>query len=378
MIQTRPYRGRWYKKTVAIIFMAILFLPLLQMLLGFCKEPENIEKRVLSPYPNLREHSVDGVYNYVHDYQAWFNDHFGFRKLFVRTNAMINYYIFHTSPKSMVVVGKDGWLFYDNQRDGKNLDDYFGNVNFTRQQLSTIHTRLDTLRAKMASHKLPFLFVLTSSKHSIYPEYLPFNMSRTRAAVTRADQIDSIFHVAGVPLIDMRSVLIRNKSAFPYPLYYRTDSHWNELGAYLGYKSIMDWVKTQIPVIKVHALADYKVEERSDNGSGDLANYIFMGGLLPDREIDLEPKFHEQAQLSHEKYPIPSTIFIQKNDTTLPHLLMFHDSFTRALRPFLSESFSRNVFVWTDKIDYSIIDKEKPNIVVIEFVERYSDMLLKL
>ena len=52
---------------------------------------------------------------------------------------------------------------------------------------------------------------------------------------------------------------------------------------------------------------------------------------------------------------------------------MFRDSFSTALVPLLSESFDRSVYVWDDKIDPEIVEREKPDIVVWEVAERLLD-----
>ncbi len=51
--------------------------------------------------------------------------------------------------------------------------------------------------------------------------------------------------------------------------------------------------------------------------------------------------------------------------------VVFHDSFTVALMPFLSGSFRRSVFAWASGFLPELIESEEPDIVIIECVERY-------
>jgi hypothetical protein len=39
---------------------------------------------------------------------------------------------------------------------------------------------------------------------------------------------------------------------------------------------------------------------------------------------------------------------------------------------YLAESFSQSIFIWQRKIDFGYIEKEKPDIVILQFAERYS------
>jgi len=57
---------------------------------------------------------------------------------------------------------------------------------------------------------------------------------------------------------------------------------------------------------------------------------------------------------------------------------MFRDSFADGLIPYLSENFSRSVYVWKPKVDLQVIEQEKPDIVIFEVAERYLGSLLSI
>jgi hypothetical protein len=59
-----------------------------------------------------------------------------------------------------------------------------------------------------------------------------------------------------------------------------------------------------------------------------------------------------------------------------PKLLMFQDSFGERLNPYLSESFSESLYIWTPGVSLAIIEKEKPHVVILELVERHLSSLL--
>ena len=59
------------------------------------------------------------------------------------------------------------------------------------------------------------------------------------------------------------------------------------------------------------------------------------------------------------------------DDPTLPRAVVFRDSFSSALIPFLSEHFSRVVYLWQDEIDADVILEEEPDIVIQEIAGRY-------
>jgi hypothetical protein len=54
----------------------------------------------------------------------------------------------------------------------------------------------------------------------------------------------------------------------------------------------------------------------------------------------------------------------------LPRAIVLHDSFMVMLLPFLSEHFSRVVYVWGDQLDPALVERERPHVVIEERVER--------
>ncbi|HEY9639255.1 MAG TPA: hypothetical protein V6C57_02160, partial [Coleofasciculaceae cyanobacterium] len=58
-------------------------------------------------------------------------------------------------------------------------------------------------------------------------------------------------------------------------------------------------------------------------------------------------------------------------DKSLPKAVLFRDSFGNSMLDFLAESFSRLVVVWQPHIDYSVVEAEKPDVVINQQVERF-------
>ena len=61
-------------------------------------------------------------------------------------------------------------------------------------------------------------------------------------------------------------------------------------------------------------------------------------------------------------------------DSSLPKLLVFNDSFGEVLEPFLSLHFRETVFIGS-QFSSVIIEQEKPDMVIMEVVERYAPSL---
>ena len=64
-------------------------------------------------------------------------------------------------------------------------------------------------------------------------------------------------------------------------------------------------------------------------------------------------------------------LITEHRDRSLPRLVMFRDSFAGRLIPYLSEHFSRAAYLWQNEFDFEAIEKEKPDVVIQEYVARH-------
>jgi alginate O-acetyltransferase complex protein AlgJ len=59
------------------------------------------------------------------------------------------------------------------------------------------------------------------------------------------------------------------------------------------------------------------------------------------------------------------------DDPSLPRAVIFRDSFVSPLVPFLSEHFSRAVYLWQNDFDAGVVETEHPDVVIQEIVGRH-------
>jgi len=114
---------------------------------------------------------------------------------------------------------------------------------------------------------------------------------------------------------------------------------------------------------------------------GDLARLLSLEDVIGEERIILAPKVTLRAVDGVRDYPDPvlepdrDMVVKVTGDPTLPKLLVFRDSFASNLIPYLSESFQSSVFIWTHAFLPEIIERERPDIVILECVERYLSAL---
>jgi hypothetical protein len=61
-----------------------------------------------------------------------------------------------------------------------------------------------------------------------------------------------------------------------------------------------------------------------------------------------------------------------------PTAVIYHDSFMPWMAPFLTDHFRRSLFVWDPVLQLSLIESERPNVVIYETTERVLESLLQL
>jgi hypothetical protein len=383
MDQQKLPQSRIFSMLTLIAFTVVLWIPLLQMWFHFVPESASTEKRTLEPKPELKSFSIKNIKDFLGKYETYYNDQFGFRITLVRWNNIFRIKYLKTKQQlSDVVIGKDGWLFYNN-KDEPNLDDYCGLVPFTYEQLSEIQKSIEEDYTILKEKGIYYIIIVSPNKHTIYPEYLPWNIHRT-SNQTRLDQL--VDHLAGhsvVPFLDLRAPLLQAKHSSL--LYLKTDTHWNTYGSFIAYQEIIKFLARKFPELHERSLAEYEIHMEKTAGDGDLAGMLSMKGMFEDLRIHMPSRLERLSQEQEIVSDFKKVLFVYKSfQTSCPdklRLVMYHDSFGGGLKCFLSEHFSRCMYVHDvyGKYlpPYQVIDEEKPDIVIREVVERYLNNLRK-
>lgn len=269
-----------------------------------------------------------------------------------------------------VLRGREGWLFWSGEG---NIDDYQNAYPFKPQDLEEITQKLGTVQAKLESVGIPFLVVVAPNKETIYPEFLPPGIEKIGER-SRLDQLLAYLQENDSPVrvLDLRSRLVAEKAVCR--VYYATDTHWNDSGAYFAYAEIISALQADLPQLQAARLEDFHVER--ETLSGDLARLLLTNPLPTEETLRLVPNHPRRARFLQK---IDRTITItQVDDVTLPRALIFRDSFANSLEPYLAEHFSRAVYPWSVSIDFELVREEKPDMVIYELAERYLHRLKEI
>jgi len=273
-----------------------------------------------------------------------------------------------------VLVGDNGWLVYTAEKD---IEDYQHLNRFTEEELAQFQQNFDTLTAKYAKRGITLLVVVVPNKNTIYPEYVPRQIP-VIGSESRLEQLISYLQAHGrAQILDLRSALLDAK--VERQVYYAEDTHWNDYGGYIAYSAIISKLQETFPDLRLHPISDFKIVEREPEPL-DLANNI-GATLLTESRVDFVPQYDQHTSYKSINLGGRKLMFSYNPDKSLPDLVLYYDSFFFPVIPMLGEHFHQGVLVqnytggglW----NLSWVDERKPDVVIIEFNERYLESLPK-
>jgi hypothetical protein len=201
-------------------------------------------------------------------------------------------------------------------------------------------------------------------------------VTRPRHASRRLEQLRQHLqaHHSDVLLLDVREPLLEAKKR--ERIYHVTDSHWNARGGFVGYRELAKALSDWFPAIHPFERPQFAEAVAQERG-GDAAGVLDLRDALHEENLKLEPRFPLRARRSVEDVPLAHADLkfglpkvFEVTDPALPRAVFFHDSFALGLQPMLSEHFRRLVGVWDDHFHPDVVERERPDVVVQELVER--------
>ena len=303
-----------------------------------------------------------------------FSDRFGGRDALVRAHHGSLLLLFGVSSLPNVMPGTDGWFYWLGE-DAHSLDRHYrGTLPVAQSEVDNTVAEFARRKQWLAARGIAYVVAVVPEKFTIYPEHLPSWVARSPLP-TPYDRLRAAMARDGrVAFVDLRAPLLAAKAR--ERVYYKTDSHWNYNGAIVGYDEIMRAVQKALPSM-LTSVAPVKRPAYTagvDVYRGDLLLMLGMPARVG--EDDVAPLGKVLADVASrcarrtDKDEFPGFEFYACDRPGLPRAVVLRDSMAISLIPLLSENFSRVVYVSTRELDRALIEREKPDIVIEELVER--------
>ena len=213
--------------TILVLVAAVWLVP------RAIETPDIQENRTLAKAPAWPHHLRD-IRQFRKDADAYVADNFPIRRHLIGVLNRVRMLV-GVSGSNRVIVGRDGWLFYDDDSHlgaARNAPPMTGPE--IRAWLSLVAGRTEAVQATGAR----YLIITPPIKETIYPQHAPAwfsGLSPERPALTlpklaaQAQAADVLY--LGPPVV--AATRAGQKT------YSRHDTHWSGYGAYAGYAALM-------------------------------------------------------------------------------------------------------------------------------------------
>lgn len=246
------------EKITSVIFVAILVA--FFILVMICPRDEQasvLENRPLAEMPELTLKSVFAG-NFTTDYETYLTDNVGLRSKFVKLGTAVE----NMRGIQREATGRIVDLANGNQlvlNDGKIMEVYKENLQFATEYIRVLNAYSD----KFAGDTDMYVMLV--------PTQIEFDQSKYKTiADSEKDTIDTIYSsLSNYKTVNVYDKLKENIDQY---IYFRTDHHWTQRGAYYGYSSIME-TKGETPVA---------LEDMTASKASGFLGYLYNQANVPE------------------------------------------------------------------------------------------------
>ena len=348
------------------IFLCVLLAPTLVQVTGLEDNIIDNENRTKSDFPKINKKKP---FLFVRKFKSYYKDNFGLRNTFSNNylrfkNDVLN----ENSLPNKAIKGSNDFLFLGNSFSNV-INESLGFTLFTKQELNQIKTTVLERQEWLSKQNIKFYIAVAPNKHVVYKENLPFRFPNLP---TRKEQLlDYLKSTINFEIIDLGEQFIQQKKK--NRLYRKYDSHWNDLGAFYATQTLLNSIKKDFDINNINIFS-YKIDSlKSSGGISKMLNFsrnetkIILTPKFKNNVIDLDiPKYYSNQLIYESRHKNPSKKY---------KVLLFRDSFSGTLKPFINHTFRETTFIWSHKFDKDLVLKEKPDLVIMEYIERYLERL---
>ncbi|MEE0028485.1 MAG: hypothetical protein U0J70_12915, partial [Atopobiaceae bacterium] len=258
-----------------------------------------------------------------------------------------------TSAVSDVIVGYDGWLYYEGE-----LNDYWRKETLTDTGIENAATNLSLIQESLLARGKHFVLAIAPNKSTLFPDGMPYYYVRGEGP-SIYERLHARLAELEVNAVDLMAELEGKRDT-----YFLRDSHWNEEGALIAFDAIRDGLGYQ-------NARDWGAADDVLAHTGDLDAMLHPLAVepetLPHRTTLDAYAMANDAQSVEDAYIVTTATGTPGGQS----LLMYRDSFANNLMLSFASTYRSAVF--TKNVPYNLGDEQVgfAQDVVIERAERH-------
>lgn len=267
--------------------------------------------------------------------------------------------------------GKDDWLFLGNRYDSTVAKLKLA-ITPTDMDLSEVKDAFSEVTLAGSKYGVKTVLIMGPNKSSIYPEYLPNEVIPSQKKYS-SFFLDKLREIPGLLVYDPTNDLLAAKDEEGL-LYWKTDTHWNNKGAYLTFVGFCRLINLEPPNVTF---------KQGATRGGDLIGISKLSNfpLSPQDNWDVvwndSPVWKEKVIPNEQKTAFGhSTVVINEKPLSNQYVWVIGDSFVGALKQYFNATFKEVRYVghWEQKLktlpEEIVKAERKPDLVVVVRVER--------
>ncbi|MBR3349593.1 MAG: hypothetical protein IKG55_05920 [Solobacterium sp.] len=362
--------GRKKKRITEIAAIAVfaLFVFVLTAVNIFAprKDFSENENRALAPSVNT---SLKNIFfgSFDTEFETWFSDHFVARDEWIEIKASVR--------RDLGAIENNGVYL---ARDGRLIQQYFS------YDEKAVRDNISYLQEFSADNKVKLNVMLVPGASQGESGYLPLG-------AVNADEAKLIKSI-GEQLKDQNFIDLCDTIGTKNDYYFKTDHHWNELGAKAGYEAICSQVLKKEP-------DEFSLSEVSDDFKGTMDSRSGAFWTKPDKLYRMDPMKSFAAEVTYENGRTSDSLFedgnleikdkytyyldgnhayvhIKTDVNTKKKALIIKDSYSHILIPYLASEYSEleifDLRYFHDQVSTHLTDRQNTDVYVIYGVETFA------
>jgi hypothetical protein len=360
-------KKRLQQKLLVAVFLVFLIAPMIVYV--FIRDTIDTENRENRELVQFSEVVAAPLRSKPYVFQQYFNDHLPFKNQLVALNSLVSMRLFHTTASPLVLVGEENWLFFNNIGADNPIDDVLGITTYSEEDLERAAENIERRRENLKSQGIELCVMLVPNKEAAYSEYLPGYIRGKVADESRTDKLVAYLSKNGVDIVYPKDELLAAKEK--NHVYYKYDTHWNHLGAYTGVCELYACMGISLPTLDNYQLT-------IGTPAKDLAELAGIGTFCEDDVSYWTEGFGEGVVYEAENVDYGHIRYTSDSEDNRT-VLVIGDSYFGSMQPYFYLQFGEVIEINRNAAKYDpdeLIARYRPDIVVLQLVERASSILL--
>lgn len=286
----------------------------------------------------------------------------------ITLNSAIDYFCFNKSTKDYVIVGKDNWLFYSRLSDGNSISCYQGTNLYSKETLAVIAENLVNQRDFLREQGVEFVLFIAPNKERIYYDEMPNQYGKPADMYAVKQLVEYLADHTDLRVVYPYDELMDARSRIDENIYYKTDTHWNDIGAYIGSQALLNELGIEMPDIED---LDIKL---TDEYGGDLAAILNLTSQLKKKDQRYTVSGYDTNNIKIVSED-PFVYMYTAENADPRRIYVNRDSFANAMRLVIGSQFTETYIRNTRSYTYDDYFSYRPDVYVYEVVERSIDRL---